>query len=645
MSLTYINSSTRKNDIHNDKRHQSLGYSDSDDYTNYDIKEYYSNNNVKPNNSTHNSTTSPSSKTDSCSLDSHKYNHNVVVSSLHEPNESENSTKYPLLTRKNTVIIHDSYDYESFFDALSRQMIQEKEEEEQKHEEKLENFKEQEKEEQKNLLCDNFTVKDLSNWLLLKKKTKFDNDYICSENSMNKLRDSKRMTVEQLNKQMHINKIKHYMTEYYKLLEEQNENNAFNPLRTIRDRELKLQTHHLNVNDNKVSETTKNFQKLMRNYQNVIKDPPTIPVLTFTKRYDSRARYNSDEKEKSHSKGLYNDNPSKKKTHSKNNMTDDSIDTSKSKNHHHYYYRLNYGSQSKKQPKYQYWKWFVGVNERCEDITIQKILHLKQDFTGKPQENSRLLVKSNHSNTKKESRTNSNDFSMIESMDIDNDGMDLEDDIDEEEEGEEENDESEAGDISTGYPTTKSCNEKFIQKIQETMDYLSIQEQGKCEKIVYLETIINILIQKAQRFQFENIKQLKKISEFEIPDTTCLKDLVEATKIEIPTCEKLTKISEDNDLANMGIRLTAIQSEISTTLQLRLKKITMNEDQTTVDESDEKKADGTFKSRRHGKNESKITTIGFYIIELTIKLILITIRILYGFYSFFTFSKTKNTSK
>lgn len=614
MSLSYTSTNASKWDGHFDRHYNSLMDSDND-YEDTD----YSMHNIDKNN--HNSTTSPSSKTNSSSLDSQKYNHNIMFSSSSNTSESMNNNKYLLLTRSSSVVIHDDFAFESFYDIINQQLLAKEEEEKQEEEEDVAKYKEEAKEEQKNILCDNFTVKDLSNWLLIKKQNKFKDDYITCKDEMHKLKECKKLTIEQINKQLQVAQIKHYMTEYYKLLEEQNANNVFNPLRTIRDRELKLQTHHLTnaESTNNLSDTTKNFKRLMRNYQNVIKDPPSIPVLAFTNRYDVRDSPSSGEKDKNTNKGYYG-NEGKHNDDKKNN------------DNHHYHYRLNYGNNSKKPFKYQYWKWFVGVNERYEDITIQKIIHLKQDFAGKPQESAFLAQINNRPDLIKDSRTTSADLSVLEELALESDEDDNLDN----------NCELETESLNEA-ENKGSCN-KFMQKIQDTVDWLEIREQGKLEKILYLEAILKILIQKSHKFQYENDKHYKKLSSFEIPSIDCLTKLIDETKIEIPTCEKLTKISEDNELTNMGIQLTSIQSEINTTLQLRLKKITMNDDQANVDDLDEKSSDGTFKRSRHGNNESKITRVGFFIIELTIKLILITIKILYSIYSLFTFSK-KESSK
>lgn len=611
MSLSYTSTNARKWDGNFDRQYNSMLESDND----YEDTDYSIHNNDKNN---YNSTTSPSSKTNSSSLDSQKYNHNILFSSSSNTSDSINNNKYHPLTKKSSVIIHDNYGFQSFYDIINQQLLEKEEEEKQEEEEDVEKYKEKAEEEQKNILCDNFTVKDLSNWLLLKKKNKFKDDYISCKDEMHKLKECKKLTIEQINKQLQVAQIKHYMTEYYKLLEEQHTNNAFNPLRTIRDRELKLQTHHLSnaESTNNLSDTTRNFKKLMRNYQNVIKDPPSIPVLKFTNRYDLKDRFSNGENERNSNKGFYGNE-------GKNN------DEKKNNDNRHYHYRLNYGNNSKKPFRYQYWKWFVGVNERYEDITIQKIIHLKQDFAGKPQESAVLAQINNRTDLINDSRNTSADLSVLEELALDSDE---DDNLDNNSEIETEslNDAENKG----------SCN-KFEQKIQDTVDWLEIHEQGKLEKIVYLEAVLKILIQKAHKFQYENDKNYKRLSLFEIPSISCLTKLVDETKIEIPTCEKLTKISEDNELTNMGIQLTSIQSEINTTLQLRLKKITMNEDQANGDDLDEKNSEGTFKRSRHSSHESQITRIGYFIIELTIKLILITIKILYSFYSLCTFSKAK----
>ncbi|XBW34558.1 hypothetical protein QEN19_000121 [Hanseniaspora menglaensis] len=602
MSLTYIKGPFGQSD--NDKgsslkRYCSAGNSFETDENYYMISGHKNNRNKSNNSNT------SSSNTDSIGLDSQKYGHTELKNPSQNFNISLTGDGISDITRKTSVVLKETYTYQSIYDILHSQIITT---EKQRNNLDDVNVTEMRRKNNKNnLLSDDFNVKDLSVWLLNQKKNTIDEDYACCQNQLKSMQECKNLTFEQQIKQGHVNKIKQYMTEYYKLLNKQNESTHFNPLRVIRDRELKLETETVGANNElkKLKPTTKRFQKLMKNYQNVIRDPPTIPVLMFTKRYDDEDNLSEiigQRMYKSKNVALHPD-----KLNNKQPRYNDHLKNNKK--------TLN-------TPRYKYWKWFVGVNERYEDITIQKLIHLKRDLSGNSQDFSSIF--SNNSDFSKDD-LNSTSSILDDDLYIENASEHLEDVC-----------------SINGQLINSPLNvgrEKLKKKIQDTINVLLFQKQAQLERIIYYEAVMKILITNSQRFQYANEKHLLKITQFETPEMSRLYQLLEDTVIEVPSCRKLTEISQNNELRNMTTELTTIQTEINTTLQLRFKKISMNEDQLNGNEFKESGVDGKFKKKAHRKNESTVTFIGFYIIELMIKFILVSIRVVYSIYSFCCFAK------
>lgn len=532
---------------------------------------------------------------------------------------------YNPITKTNSVIVNDDYSTNSFYDIIGSQIYGKMHANENGDHEsptKGRNINDEQ------VICDNFTIKDISTYLLNKQTRNFSDDFAECTDFIESMKNQQHITLCDIKKNAALNKIKHYMTEYYRLLEVQNLDSNYNPLKTIRDRELKLQLHSFDnkKDENLLSNTTKNFQKLMKNYQNVIQDPPLIPVLAFTKRSDANMAYRK-----------FYDNLSDDDEASQANLERNK------KDHHSSYhaYRLNHGSNKKKANRYQYWKWFVGVNERYEDITIQKILHLKQEFMSTKNNDDKNTSKNgdqtnflnipyndsrNLSSEASESYF-SDDDSYKEYADV-NEGLNIPI-VAENKNSSEEVNESECN---------KKGMSKIVNLINNTMNSLEVYEQSKLEKVIFFETLIRLLINSLDSFQYEKIKELKKLESFKVPSLNPLEDLRSEIVLDVSSCENLTKISENNELTKMVLKMTHIQSEISTTLQLRFKKISSSDF-----EADSSSSYTIRHKRKPREQESIVANIGFWLIEWMIKFILLSIKISYGLYSFFFTSKSRKT--
>lgn len=532
---------------------------------------------------------------------------------------------YYSLTKTNSVAVDDSYNPNSFYDIIGNQIYHNMPENEDGDIESPTNGRNINDE---LVICENFTIKDISNYLLNKQTRNFSDDFAECTDFVESMKNQQHITLGDFKKKAALNKIKHYMTEYYRLLETQNIDSSYNPLKTIRDRELKLQLHSFDnkKDENLLSNTTKNFQKLMKNYQNVIQDPPLIPVLAFSKRSNANAAY----------KRFYDNLIEEEALHSR-------PETSKKDNLNPYHtYKLNHNTHKKKATSYQYWKWFVGVNERYEDINIQKILHLKQEFMStKKDEEPSVSKKVDQSNLLNipynESRNVSSGASESYFSDDDsekdyadvNEGLGVSMTI-ESRDNNEQNNHSEYN---------KKGMSKIVSLINNTINSLELYEQSKLEKVIFFETLIRVLINSLDTFQYEKNKELNKLEGFQAPSLKSLEDLKDEIVLEISNCENLAKISENNELTKMVLDMTHIQSEISTTLQLRYKKIVSSDF-----ESDSNSSYNTIRRRKRSKEqESAVTNIGFWLIEWMIKFILVSIKISYGLYSFIFPSKNKKT--
>ena len=538
---------------------------------------------------------------------------------------------YKQITRTNSVIMNDDFSNNSFYDVINSQVNKQPLIDEA---ESKENLDKNRKLKDEQVICDGFTIKDISDYLLKKQMNNCSGDFVECTDFLESMRKQKHITIGDIKKNVALNKIKHYMTEYYRLMEMQNVDSEYNPLKTIRDRELKLQLHNFGnkTEENQLTNTTRNFQKLMKNYQNVIPDPPLIPVLAFTERTNVSMIYQKFYKDTSEGGGPIRAG----------------IDKSDNAHHHHSYYayKLNHSTDKKAVTKYQYWKWFVGVNERYEDITIQKILHLKQEFMSIKDGEERKLSQSNKGNLNllsvpnSESRNLSSGASELSLSDGDsfkeyadvNEGLSVPD--------------GSEGKSITKNSTDSNFSKKGLSKvnklIKNTIDSLESYEQSKLEKVLYYEALTRLLINRLDRFHYENDEQLTKLESFEIPSLEILELLKNDIVLDVPNCEKLTEISENNELSKMVLQMTHIQSEISTTLQLRLKKI-------GIDDFDADSS-SNYSNVRHRKRlgheeESLITNIGFWLIEWMIKIILISIKLSYGLYSLIFPSKNEKTSE
>lgn len=532
---------------------------------------------------------------------------------------------YPL-TKTSSVVVDDNYTPQSFYDIIGNQIYRNMPDNEDGGVEsptKGRNINDEQ------VICDNFTIKDMSTYLLNKQIRNFSDDFAECTDFVESMKNQQHITLGDFKKNAALNKIKHYMTEYYRLLETQSIDSNYNPLKTIRDRELKLQLHSFDnkKDENLLSNTTKNFQKLMKNYQNVIQDPPLIPVLAFSKRSDANATYK---------KFHYNLPEDEKALHS-------SSDTSKKEHHNPYYaYKLNHSTHKKGATSYQYWKWFVGVNEKYEDMNIQKILHLKQEFMS-TKTNDKQNVSENADQTHllktpyNESRNLSSEAS--ESYFSDDDSEKVYADVNEGLGVPMKAGSKDTSEQTSGSVYNKKGVSKMVNLINNTINSLEIYEQSKLEKVIYFETLIRVLINNLDTFQYEKNKELKKLESFQVPSLKSLEDLKEEIVLDVCNCENLTRISENNELTKMVLDMTHIQSEISTTLQLRYKKIG-----STDFEADSHSSYTTIRhKRRPREQESTVANIGFWLIEWMIKFILVSIKISYGLYSFIFPSKNKKT--
>lgn len=549
----------------------------------------------------------------------------------HKKSDSKGSMdldNYTPITRVDSVIINDDFTDDSFYEIINNQVNKQNSLSEAAERETLDKNR---KLKDQQVICEDFTIKDISDYLLNKQMHSFSDDFAECTDFLESMKKQKHITLGDIKKNAALNKIKHYMTEYYRLLEMQNVDSEYNPLKTIRDRELKLQLHNFGnkTAENQLTNTTRNFQKLMKNYQNVIQDPPLIPVLAFTHRTNMSMTYKKFNKD--FADGSEYTNPE--------------LDKPEHEHHHHghYAYKLNHNSDKKAADGYQYWKWFVGVNERYEDITIQKILHLKQEFMSIKDNEERKLShpganKKHLSIPNSETRNVSSEASDFSLSDDDsfkeyadvNEGLDII----------VESDKARSDKKDSDFDVDNKGLSKVNKLIKTTIESLELYEQSKMEKLLYYEALTRLLINRLDRFQYENDEQLNKLDNFALPSLDPLESLKKDIVLDVPTCENLSRISENNELTNMVLEMTHIQSEISTTLQLRLKKIGM--DDFDVDSSNNH--NNVRHRRRMGKEkESLITNIGYWLIEWMIKIILVSIKFSYGLYSLVFPSKNEKT--
>lgn len=530
------------------------------------------------------------------------------------------------LTKTNSVVVDDNYSPHSFYDTIGNQIYKnmpDNEDGDIDSPTKGRNINDEQ------VVCDNFTIKDISSYLLNKQTRNFSDDFAECTDFVESMKNQQHLTLGDFKKNAALNKIKHYMTEYYRLLEAQNIDSNYNPLKTIRDRELKLQLHSFDdkKDENLLSNTTKNFQKLMKNYQNVIQDPPLIPVLAFSKRSNANAAYKK-----------FHDNLSEDEE-----AVHSSSETNKKDHHNPYYaYKLNHSTHKKKANSYQYWKWFVGVNEKYEDINIQKILHLKQEFMStKSNDEQNVSKNADQTNLLKIPYNESRNLSSEASESYFSDD-DSEKDYADVNEGlgvpmkAESKDNSEQ---TNGSEYNKKGMNKIVNLINNTINSLELYEQSKLEKVIYFETLIRVLINSLDTFQYEKNKELNKLECFQVPSLKSLEDLKDEIVLDLSNCENLTRISENNELTKMVLDMTHIQSEISTTLQLRYKKIG-----STDFDTDSHSSYTTIRHKRRSRDQKCcVANIGFWLIEWMIKFILVSIKISYGLYSFIFPSKNKKT--
>ncbi|KAL6949029.1 hypothetical protein ACO0QE_001517 [Hanseniaspora vineae] len=152
-------------------------------------------------------------------------------------------------------------------------------------------------------------------------------------------------------------KVRNYLAHYYMLLD--STNGSYNPLKTIRNRKLQHQGMRANHRDT--------FRKT-----HAVTDPPAIPVLVFSRR--------NRPKDENNELGIdaVNDNWEKKK-----------VKKHQYSEHEHRHYKEPRTSHShnpihrrkgKNRGKYVFWKWFVGVNERYDDINWERVQVLRSQM-------------------------------------------------------------------------------------------------------------------------------------------------------------------------------------------------------------------------------------------------------------------------
>ncbi|KAL6944775.1 hypothetical protein ACO0RG_001529 [Hanseniaspora osmophila] len=151
-------------------------------------------------------------------------------------------------------------------------------------------------------------------------------------------------------------KVRNYLAHYYMLLD--STNGTYNPLKTMRNRKLQHQGMRANHRDT--------FRKT-----HAVTDPPAIPVLVFSRRNRPKDEINelgidavNENWEKKRAKKHYSEHEHRHYKESRTSRSHNPIHRRKGKN----------------KGKYVFWKWFVGVNERYDDINWERVQVLRSQM-------------------------------------------------------------------------------------------------------------------------------------------------------------------------------------------------------------------------------------------------------------------------